>query len=178
MHAAARVRAPREVVDQLLARELQVLLGGGGPAGGARVARIQIDLGDGTTLRQDVEVELGRPDRSGDEVTVWPLSWRPLGHHAILPDLEAHLEVRSARWDTELDLVGSYRPPLGPVGALGDYLIAERMSLGVSDFLADLARALDVHSGDVARSAHHRAVPAGRLEVPGRAAREPGADAT
>lgn len=158
----ATLRADRDVVDALLATELDVILGveavSRSSAPTHRVA-ITMELGDGTTVAQDVDVELGHPTR-GDEATGWPISWTTVGRRSLVPGFVGRLEVRPRRWETPLCLVGMYRPPLGPVGALGDLLIHDRAEAAIQRFVDGIARRIDQSASEAARTAHlHRLAP-------------------
>jgi len=160
--ARSTVRADRDTVDELLLRDLDAILGArraiAGQADGHRIP-ITMELGDGTSVSQDVAVELGRPER-GDDTTEWPISWEPIGRRALVPELSGHLGVRRLQWNTELVLSGRYRAPLGPLGALGDLLVHDRAESAIASLLDEVARRIDARAASNAETAHgHRLAP-------------------
>jgi len=76
-----------------------------------------------------------------------PIHWEDLRHPALFPLLEATLEFApeaGRRPITQIGFFGRYRPPLGPVGTLGDTLVGSRAVLeSVVAFLTDLAARLE-----------------------------------
>ena len=158
----ATVRATPDVVDALLSRELDAVLGvaaAPGPGSVRHQVAITMEVGDGTSVSQDVVVELGRPTR-GDDAIDWPVSWTPVGRRALVPGFVGRLEVRPQRWETSMQLVGTYRPPLGPVGALGDLLVHDRAESAIQRVVDDMARRIDQHADAMTQGSHlHRLAP-------------------
>lgn len=76
-----------------------------------------------------------------------PIHWEDLRHPALFPLLEATLEfapVAGRRPITQIGFLGRYRPPLGPLGTIGDSLAGSRMVLeSVVAFLTDLVTRLE-----------------------------------
>ena len=95
--------------------------------------------------------EVSRPVRlhvggfvCGDDRTRASLEWADAAHPRVFPQLEASLEIVPVPHDgaafTELGVVARYRPPLGPLGAIGDRLVgAEVVDASITEFLDDLA---------------------------------------
>jgi hypothetical protein len=156
--ASATVRASREVVEEVVRRDLSGVLGGRPGPSGRRSALVELPmpLSGGAAIRQEVEVRVGAPE-SGEIATRWPVRWEPVGHRALAPTFAGHLQVVAGRWETELRLTGSYDPPLGLLGAVGDHLLRERAIGTVQELVGGLARridaAADVH---VRRTGHAR----------------------
>ena len=72
------------------------------------------------------------------------LDWTDAAHPRAFPHLEAALEIRAVPTDrtafTQLGVVARYRPPLGPLGALGDRLVgADVVDASITAFLDELA---------------------------------------
>jgi hypothetical protein len=156
--ASATLRADREVVDELLARDVPGVLGGRPGPGGRRtsVVELPISLRGGAHLLQEVEVRIGAPDRAA-EVTRWPVGWRPVANRALAPSFSGCLEVVRGRWETTLRLSGSYAPPLGVLGAVGDRLLRERAAVGLRELVADLGRRIDASAdARIRRTGHAR----------------------
>lgn len=102
-----------------------------------------VQLGAGSSAVQTVVLELGPPTRSPDAM-VFALTWRPAGHTHLLPAFRGALEVAPEGLHTRLSLHGTYRPPLGPVGAFGDGLIGHRVARRtISAFLRTVAQRID-----------------------------------
>ena len=91
-------------------------------AGGRTIARAGF-----AGLSKTVKVSTLEPYRRGD-VTVIVLRWSATGPFAdLFPTLDADLEVSAAGPAlSRVALIGSYRPPLGPVGELLDRTVLHR----------------------------------------------------
>jgi hypothetical protein len=78
-------------------------------------------------LGKVVEVRTARPWLR-DAVTVIPLRWSATGPMGdLFPTLDANLEISAAdAGQSRVALIGSYRPPLGPVGAVLDRAVLRR----------------------------------------------------
>jgi hypothetical protein len=104
---------------------------------------VGVDLRRGPAVRQDVAVQLGGANTTGDR-TSWPLSWEPVGHARTLPAFSGTLEVRDTGDATALHVSGSYRPPLGLVGIIVDSAIGHRVAeASIEHFASSVARRLD-----------------------------------
>jgi hypothetical protein len=91
-------------------------------AGGRTIARAGF-----AGLSKTVKVSTLEPYRRGD-VTVIVLRWSATGPFGdLFPTLDADLEVSAAGPAlSRVALIGSYRPPLGPVGELLDRTVLHR----------------------------------------------------
>jgi len=86
----------------------------------------------------------------GDRVARAALGWADVDHPRVFPRLDAVLEVRRVTHDgapfTQLGFLARYRPPLGPLGAIGDRLLgAEIVDASLTTFLDELAEAVADH---------------------------------
>lgn len=105
--------------------------------------KMTLDLGGGVTAVQGAIVELGLPSESGGAVVV-DLVWRPVSHSQLLPVFHGLLELAPTGSHTRLHLHGTYRPPLGPVGAFGDGLLGHRLARqSIATFLRTVAQRTD-----------------------------------
>jgi len=91
----------------------------------------------GSGLQRNVVVSLGRLE-AGDGWLIQPISLRAAEMDVLFPVFAG--ELQAARlpdaW-TELALVGSYEPPLGPVGELVDRVVMHRLARhALAGFLA------------------------------------------
>jgi hypothetical protein len=90
-----------------------------------------------TELAVDVAgIHVSRPVRVGfgkmlddDGVLALPIWWEAADHSGWYPTFDGGLEVRGSYAGTELRLVGSYEPPLGPLGRFADNLLGHRLVL-------------------------------------------------
>jgi hypothetical protein len=107
-------------------------------------SRLHVNLG-GFDVGRGVTIELGTPERRPDAVVI-PIRWRATGHAALFPSMDAHLEVATIDSDlplSQLSIIGSYRPPAGPAGAVGDRVLGHRLAeAAVRHFLTELAARL------------------------------------
>ena len=83
-----------------------------------------------------------------DGTTRASLGWADAARPRMFPLLEASLEIMPVPHDgapfTQLGVVARYRPPLGPLGALGDRLAgAEVVDASITEFLDELAVAVE-----------------------------------
>lgn len=78
-------------------------------------------------LSKAVEVSVLEPQLRGD-ITVMALRWSATGPFGdLFPTLDANLEISAANADqSRVALIGSYRPPLGPVGEVLDRAVLRR----------------------------------------------------
>jgi hypothetical protein len=94
-----------------------------------------VDLGAGTSVYQDVTVQLGAP-KSTDTGMVLPISWVPAGRRRFLPAFAGELEATEAREGTSLQVRGIYSVPFGRLGALADRVIGGRLAQrSIDDFV-------------------------------------------
>jgi hypothetical protein len=94
------------------ANQPQVTLGVAGPGG------VQIN--------RDVRVGFG-PLLQDEGIHALPVWWEAVEHPRWFPTFDGGFELVAADGDTELRLVGSYRPPLGSVGAFADGIVGHRL---------------------------------------------------
>lgn len=84
-------------------------------------------------------------DRPGAPQTTLKLRWRGANRPGLFPTMEAELSLYplSPR-ETQLDLLGHYRPPLGVVGSAMDVLVGHRIAeASVHRFVDDIAERLE-----------------------------------
>lgn len=104
----------------------------------------------------DIEVEDVHHPRPG---VIAHLRWRASRHGNVFPVMEADLLARPVVGSsTELTLVGTYHPPLGILGVLGDLLVGRLVARFTAEsFLDGLSRALeaDIAKGRCLASSDH-----------------------
>ena len=105
----------------------------------------------GTEMTRKVQAEVGPRVRADHGIRV-PLRWHAEQHPRWFPELDAELRlVPVGEATTELRLVGTYEPPLGALGALGDRVAGHRLAeTALREFLTGVAQrltgALDKHT--------------------------------
>jgi hypothetical protein len=137
---------PVEAVEQALLAAPATWLPSLADRAGSRGEELLTEVGIGPAgrgLRKRVQVELGRVIRHPSRTTV-AMTWRPTGAGALLPVLEAELEVGGLGVHrTQLALNASYRPPLGTVGRAIDRALLHRVAEAtVKDFLDHVGLAI------------------------------------
>jgi hypothetical protein len=140
------LRDPASVVAGVLDREAERVFGPPAPGGDHRSRRylmpLAVAFGRGRQAAQEVAVHLV-PLGDAEGGAAWSLEWAPTGAAAVLPELEGTLEVRPDGDGCELVFRGSYRPPLGPVGAFGDGVLGHRVARRTIDrFVSDVRERL------------------------------------
>lgn len=128
------VEGPFTTVRDLLEHEPVPLLGTPAPDDGSHwshrraVAEVGVELGGGTSARQEVVVEIDpTADEHGPDVR-WPIRWHPVGHTRVLPSFDGVLRAVDEGDTTTLHLRGTYHPPLGVLGAAGDAVLGRRVA--------------------------------------------------
>lgn len=112
-------------------------------------ANLRVEFGAlevGTDVSIQVESVEERDDGPGGRTptTCIKLSWKAARTPGIFPSMQAELFVYALSKDeTQLDLHGLYRPPLGAVGSAIDSLVGHRIAdASVHRFVADVAKHL------------------------------------
>jgi hypothetical protein len=138
LEARQDVRAGLEQVREVLVRDARTVLTEG--RAGHEISRRQYtvtltaDLGTSAGVRHDVLVELGPPVFEADEAR-WPLHWEPVTHRRALPVFTGELVARRTPAGTDVILTGTYRPPLGVAGSLGDSVLGRRVARSTAENL-------------------------------------------
>jgi hypothetical protein len=98
------------------------------------LSTLYVPLG-GFELAREVTVSVGELQRAEERRAKLPLDWHAAQHHGLFPEMNAELEIAALSIDeplSQVSLIGTYVPPVGVVGALGD-------SVGALHRLADAA---------------------------------------
>jgi hypothetical protein len=111
--------------------------------------RVRLTL-DSSFVAKEVWLEVGEPVRGDDQTTV-SITWEATGTPGLFPRMEADLLVTSLGPEvTHLAFRGSYRPPMGPVGAALDRVLLHRVAeLSVKTFVDRLASLLSERIAEV-----------------------------
>lgn len=111
------------------------------------VASLHVELGS-LDLAADVVIEVGgiteREHASSKLVTVVELSWTGARSPGLFPAMRAELRVFPlSSAETQLELIGTYDPPLGVLGDAIDALVMHRVAdASVHRFLTEVAEQL------------------------------------
>jgi hypothetical protein len=106
-------------------------------------AAVSLHLRHGGALRLPALVELSTPEGHHNGAVIH-LRWRARLLSRFFPVMEADLQLHPiAAYETEIALVGTYRPPLGMLGMIGDRLVGSAAATATATaFLDDLSRVL------------------------------------
>jgi hypothetical protein len=130
--------APYADVDTALTTEGQAWLPGLAASAGERGERRMAEVGFGKAFRvgRDVLVTVGEPARM-EFKTLQPISWRPAHAEALLPAMDAEIEVAPMGAErTQLAMTARYTPPFGLVGRVADRALLHRVAEAtIKDFL-------------------------------------------
>lgn len=120
-----------------------------GAAGRAQalVATLHVDIA-GVEVGKEIRIEVSsvaeRTDPSLGPVIVFQLSWHAAEGGGLFPEMKAELSLyRLGKDETQLELSGSYEPPLGALGKVLDALVMHRVAeASVHRFVRDVAALL------------------------------------
>jgi len=109
----------------------------------APLEELRIEIGGGAITRR-VDAQVG-PLISGHGTLRVPLRWQAAEHPSLFPVMDGELHVSDADGSQiEVRFVGSYRAPLGAVGAVADTLAGRRVAeKSLHAFLFDVAQRLE-----------------------------------
>ena len=109
----------------------------------APLEELRLTVGGGAITRR-VDAEVGSL-ASGPASLRVPLQWQAFMHPSLFPIMNGELHVSDIGGNgIELRLVGEYRAPLGPVGAVADALAGRRVAAkSLRGFLTDVAQRLE-----------------------------------
>lgn len=125
---------PYEEVRALLLTEAEGLFRPGGEAATSRAEEVSTTLGfaiNGIEVTREVAVEVGQAAEQHRPfpITTVPLRWRAARLPGAFPSMAAELQAYAlTSTETQLSLLGEYRPPLGPVGEAVDRLVLHRVA--------------------------------------------------
>lgn len=162
LRAFSEIAVPFEVAEIALLHEPETWLPAIADRSAAERDELLAEVGfgsEGRRIERRVRIELGGPARMPDAV-ILPLRWEPVDGRAILPVLEADLELaRLGPSRSQLALNGRYTPPLGKVGAALDRTVLHRVAEAtIWDFVDRVGHRL--HGGGSEPGGRHAARPA------------------
>jgi hypothetical protein len=140
-------RSPLEVREMLRLRPEELIHLAYGTDPGATSVVVRVSASPSLCwLKVPVRIESWTPppDRAAAVIS---LKWQALRASHYLPMMEADLCVLFAGHDeTRLELDGRYRPPLGLLGLMGDWLVGRRVATAaVQSFVEQLASYIESH---------------------------------
>jgi hypothetical protein len=159
VRAFIELAAPFAEVDAALTRDGQDWLPGLATTAEDEGQRRMAEVGFGSAVRvgRSVLVTVGRPARV-ESKTLLPISWRPASGEAMLPPMDAEIEVAPMGSETtQLAMTARYSPPFGLLGRVADRALMHRVAEAtIKDFVervADrLTERLDEAKADVAHA--------------------------
>jgi hypothetical protein len=98
------------------------------------LSTLYVPLG-GFELAREVTISVGDLDRVQEYRAKLPVHWHAAQHQGLFPQMDAALEIAALSPDepqSQVSLIGTYVPPVGIVGAVGD-------SMGALHRLAEAA---------------------------------------
>ena len=117
------------------------------PAGGFGL--LAVDLPGGMHIAREVRIGCGPLLQEDDAVTL-PVWWEAAEHPQLFPTFDGGLGVRGVDDETELCLVGSYQPPLGPIGRFANGVAGHRVvTASLETFLTGVAERLAAAAADM-----------------------------
>jgi hypothetical protein len=145
------IEAPFDAVAQLLAQDAPRALQDATEAAAAHAdevtGRLHIEIGD-FEIGREIAIEVGDFEPKGIRTVSVPISWRAAERSALFPSLEATLEVSALALHpplTQVSLIATYVPPLGPLGAAGDALLGHRVAeAALHRFLRDVVARIQI----------------------------------
>ena len=146
LHAYAFVDAAFDDVTELLGLDAAGVLASATDSAAQEAERVEsrltVEVG-GMEVGQDIAIEVGEFEPVEMLRVRLPLRWRAAEHASLFPSMEAWLEVRAPAIDTphtQIVLDGTYRPPLGAVGAALDSAVGHHVAqAAVRRFVDDVA---------------------------------------
>ena len=143
LHCYEYVTVPYDAVKAALARD----------AAGVSTLRVSVGaLEIGTDVKIEVRSVHDRVSAVGEPRTDVELAWSATRAAALFPVMEATLSVYPiSAHETQLDLSGRYRPPLGAAGSAFDAVVGHRLAeKSVLRFVQELAARLSAELGGTA----------------------------
>ena len=153
LRAYEYVNRPYEAVRDALRADAGGIFGrattGAATRAGSVAASLRAKIGS-LEVGTDVAIEIGAIEETPNDDPLHvptlkiPLSWKATRAPGLFPSMEAVLSVYALSKDeTQLDLRGLYRPPLGALGAAVDTIALGRLAdASVHRFVADIAAKL------------------------------------
>lgn len=142
--------SPWEQVEPLLHDDPAGLLQEATTSAGERTRQVSVELRvdvGSFQVGRDATVELGELRQVDAHCVSLPVRWESEDHHGLFPAMEGFLEAAQLANHppvTQLSFIGTYRPPLGVLGVLGDAGVGHRVAeMAVHHFLMDVAARIE-----------------------------------
>lgn len=113
-------------------------------ASALRVQLAGIEIGKEIHIEVCGSLDAKHPSSSAVRETLIELRWSAVGSASLFPTMKAQLAIYPlSSTETQLDLKGTYEPPLGLLGAAIDAIILHRVAeASVHRFILDVAQQL------------------------------------
>lgn len=113
-------------------------------ASALRVNVAGIEIGKEIAIEISGSFDAEHPGSGAPRETHMQLQWRAVGGTSLFPTMRADLALYPlSSTETQLDLTGSYEPPLGLLGDAIDALVGHRIAeASVHQFIVDVAEQL------------------------------------
>jgi hypothetical protein len=148
LHCYEYVNVPYDKLREALLRDVGGIFqrASGFAASRARelVATLRVGVG-ALEIGTDMKIEIGatrdKVSALGEPASEFEIRWSAANAAALFPSMEATLSIYPlSAHETQIDLLGRYRPPLGAVGNALDALVGHRVAeASVLRFVHDLA---------------------------------------
>lgn len=116
------------------------------------VGHLHVDVGE-FDVGRDVQIELGAFNPVEALRSVVPVRWRASHGHVWFPTMDATLEISALSLHpprVQVTLTGAYKPPLGPLGAVIDAVVAHRVAEATTHtFVNEVAERLQQLAGEL-----------------------------
>ena len=108
--------------------------------GGGQRRMAEVGFGSAVRVGRSVLVTVGRPARV-ESKTLLPISWRPASGEAMLPPMDAEIEVAPmGSRTTQIAMTAHYTPPFGLLGRVADRALMHRVAEAtIKDFVERVA---------------------------------------
>ena len=153
LHCYQYVNVPYEKVRDALARDATGIFQRATATAASRahelVSTLRVGVG-ALEIGADVKIEVPaiheKASALGDRTTVLELAWTAANRAALFPSMEATLSIYAlSDKETQIDLHGRYKPPMGVVGDALDAVAGHRVAeASVLRFVQDVAARINV----------------------------------
>jgi hypothetical protein len=147
INAARQAQASFARARDLLVHDPVGILGspdGAGPKRRRFPADLSVQVGRTGVIHVQVEIEIRAVHLDADSAR-WDMTWHAIDHPRLFPVFEGTLALEPAeRGGTIVRMTGSYEPPFGPVGAVGDGVMRHRVAhTSIERYLGSIAGNID-----------------------------------
>lgn len=148
IEVSRELRVSTAAAASVVAHATARVLGTSGTTAGDGVYRVVLHVDSrNDSVRHAAEVALTASGDVGDNTHRWVVTIGPLGATRFLPNFAGALAIGQRDARTVLALSGTYRPPLGALGAFGDGLLGHRLvRQSLERFLGEVAERIELEA--------------------------------